>query len=211
MLRFINFHKSYNRLPVLSIQDATIQTGIHWVRGANGSGKSTFLRSIAGILHFNGDIILDAGISLKKDAVAYRRLVNFADAEPVFPEFLTGSEMIKLFLDAKEIKQENRDHLIESMGLKHFISDPIATYSTGTLKKLSLILAFIGDAKVILLDEPLITLDSQSLNALYEWIEHWHTKIQTSFIISSHQPLRLAEHIPVNCFTIKNQTLIQEA
>ena len=100
MLQFQNFTKSYGNYPALKIENLQLKHGIYWIKGVNGSGKSTLLKSIAGILAFHGDILLDESISIKKQPVAYRKLVNFAEAEPVFPDFLTGSEMIALFIAA---------------------------------------------------------------------------------------------------------------
>lgn len=57
------------------------------------------------------------------------------------------------------------------------------------LKKLSLVLAFLGKPKLILLDEPLNTIDAESLEVLYCWINEKHEKDKISFLLSSHQPL----------------------
>jgi len=189
MLQFLEFQKFYNNFPALKIDDLTIEPGIYWVKGVNGSGKSTLLKSIAGILSFNGDISLNGGISIKKDPVAYRKLVNFAEAEPLFPEFLTGKEMVKLFVSAKDAPAGQQPYFIESMKMQSYIDRPIGTYSSGMLKKLSLVLAFLGRPKLILLDEPLITIDTESLKILYSWISVQHKENGVSFMLSSHQPL----------------------
>src|SRR3954464_11437178 len=105
MLHFQKFEKRYGNFPALKIDELTIKPGIYWIKGVNGSGKSTLLRSIAGILAFDGDVVLNENISIKKHPVAFRKLVNFAEAEPLFPEFLTGMEMISLFAAAKEAPQ----------------------------------------------------------------------------------------------------------
>jgi ABC-2 type transport system ATP-binding protein len=57
------------------------------------------------------------------------------------------------------------------------------------LKKVSLLLAFTGRPKVILLDEPLITLDTQSLPLLYTLVEEFHQQYGVTFCITSHQPV----------------------
>ena len=57
------------------------------------------------------------------------------------------------------------------------------------LKKLSLVLAFTGTPKVILLDEPLITLDVQTVPLINNLVEEFHTQFGITFIISSHQPV----------------------
>ncbi|MFC0514956.1 ATP-binding cassette domain-containing protein [Mucilaginibacter angelicae] len=189
MLKFQNFTKSYGNYPALKIKNLQLQAGIYWIKGVNGSGKSTLLKSIAGILAFNGDILIDNSISIKKQPVAYRKLVNFAEAEPVFPDFLTGTEMIALFTDAKEAPIGQAEQYIKSMGMQNFVGRPVGTYSSGMMKKLSLLLAFLGKPKLILLDEPLITIDTASLAILNTWIRERHEQEGTSFLLSSHQIL----------------------
>lgn len=188
MLRFNKFQKSYGNHPVLGIEELTISSGIYWLKGINGSGKSTLLRSIGGFLFFNGEIIVDHS-SLKKQGVSYRQKVNFADAEPIYPEFLTGLEMIKMFKQAKGGPIDQELYFIEKMNMQGYLTNPLGTYSSGMLKKLSIVLAFLGNPKLILLDEPLITIDIESLNVLYEWIITKHKQENVTFILSSHQPL----------------------
>ena len=205
MLRFVNFQKSYGNYPALSIPDFTIDGGIYWIKGVNGSGKSTLLKSIAGILAFNGDILLD-NISIKKQPVEYRKLINFAEAEPLFPEFLTGRELIDLFASAKDAPAGQEQPYLESMGMTSYIHKPVGTYSSGMLKKLSLLLAFLGKPQFILLDEPLITIDTAALTVLYQWITDHHRQHGTSFLLSSHQILD-AEILPAQVLQIENQAL----
>src|ERR1700710_265269 len=115
MLQFVNYKKAYGSYPALQIPDVNLNAGIYWIKGVNGSGKSTLLKSIAGILSFDGDILLDETISIKKHPVAFRKLVNFAEAEPLFPEFLTGKEMIALFASAKDAPKGQENPFIERM------------------------------------------------------------------------------------------------
>ncbi|HWV71314.1 MAG TPA: ABC transporter ATP-binding protein [Pseudosphingobacterium sp.] len=188
MLHFKNFHKSYGSNTILQIDDFTITPGIYWLRGPNGSGKSTLLKSIGGLLFFDGELLLDH-TNLKRDGINYKRSVNFGDAEPMFPEFLTGNEMITLFEEAKKAPPKQGDELIEGMNMQSYLGEPLGSYSSGMLKKLSLVLAFLGNPKFILLDEPLNTIDHISLAALYRFIKRKHEEEEISFLLSSHQPL----------------------
>ncbi|MVM35469.1 ATP-binding cassette domain-containing protein [Spirosoma sp. HMF4905] len=187
MLQIKNFRKSYNSHVVLQIDTFTITPGIYWVRGSNGSGKSTFLKALAGITSFEGDIILNERLNIKKQSVAYRSVVNFAEAEPIFPEFLTGIELIRLFKSAKNVSSHQEDFYLESMHMTSYVNDPVSTYSSGMLKKLSLVLAFLGRPTCILLDEPLTTLDVESLPILYSWIARQCHQQETIVLLSSHQ------------------------
>jgi len=188
MLHFNQFEKSYFNHLVLKIDNIKIPEGIFWIKGGNGSGKSTLLKAIAGILSFEGDIAIST-IYLKDHGVSYRKLVNFAEAEPLYPEFLTGFEMVDLFAKAKGSVSDQEETLIAEMGMKPYIHNPLGSYSSGMLKKLSLVLAFLGQPKLILLDEPLNTIDVESLEILYRWINEKYRNEKISFLLSSHQPL----------------------
>lgn len=193
MLHFEKFKKFYQGRQIISIPNQTLIPGIYWLKGSNGSGKSTLLKAIAGLLSFEGEISLHTQLSLKKQSVAYRKRVNFAEAEPVFPAFLTGKEMIQLFSNAKGIIPGQSEYYLKSMQMQHYMDQHIGTYSSGMLKKLSLVLAFIGKPDLILLDEPLITIDAESLQVLYQWILEKHQEEGTSFLLASHQELEHPE------------------
>ncbi|MTI29460.1 ABC transporter ATP-binding protein [Cytophagales bacterium RKSG123] len=207
MLQFVNFRKSYGNVEVLKIENMLIEPSIYWVKGVNGSGKTTLLKAIAGLIWFEGDIILTGKASIKKQAVVYRRRVNFAEAEPIFPDFLTGREMINVFASAKGAFEGQKQFYIESMKIQSYMEQPLGTYSSGMLKKLSLVLAFLGNPKLILLDEPLITLDVESLEILYSWIAEKCKKDGTSFMLSSHQPLNYDVLPTARELLVEKQTL----
>lgn len=207
MVTFNKFIKKYQETKILDIQELNLTQGIYWLKGPNGSGKSTLLKSMSGILYFEGDVLLDNTVSLKKHKRDYRRLVNFAEAEPIFPEFLTGKELIDMFAEAKGGTNEQKAFYTQSIGLQPYIDQPLGTYSSGMLKKLSLILAFMGKPKLILLDEPLITVDLTSLKVLYNWIIEQNKSEGTSFILASHQSLD-GSGIPVDTILSIKDTLL---
>jgi ABC-2 type transport system ATP-binding protein len=74
---------------------------------------------------------------------------------------------------------------------------PIGSYSSGTIKKLSLVLAFIGNPPLILLDEPFATLDAEAAILLGELISEYQQDLGVSFIFSSHQPIKPGS-FPIN-------------
>ncbi|HEY0271996.1 MAG TPA: ATP-binding cassette domain-containing protein [Chitinophaga sp.] len=191
MIQIFQFEKSYGGRLALQVPALALSKGVYWIRGANGSGKSTLLKALAGLLDFKGRIVLDETLDLKKQPVGYRRLVNFAEAEPVFPEFLTGRELINLFAAAKQAPAGQETPLLESIGLQQDLERPVGAYSSGMIKKLSLVLAFLGRPEWVLLDEPLITMDVAALTVLNAWIRNGHAA-GINFLLSSHQPLETA-------------------
>ncbi len=206
MLHFNQFEKSYFDSLVLKIDNIKIPEGIFWVKGSNGTGKSTLLKAIAGILSFKGDIAVGT-VYLKDHGVPYRKLVNFAAAEPLFPEFLSGAEMINLFAKAKGAVVDHAEILVAEIGMTDYINNPLGSYSSGMLKKLSLVLAFLGKPKLILLDEPLNTIDTESLEVLYRWIKEKHEKEKISFLLSSHQPFDSLKLPGLRQISIENKKL----
>lgn len=187
MLTISNFIKKYpgNTEPVLSIIEYSLGKGIYWIKGENGSGKTSLMKSIAGMLPFSGDINVN-GFHIHKNRMNYTSVVNYAEAEPVYPSFLTGKELIDFYSATK--KGVFPETLMNELGVAKFQHQKIATYSSGMLKKLSLVLAFVGNPVLILLDEPLIALDIASVSILQSSIIEYN-KAGVSFLITSHQSL----------------------
>ena len=188
MLEFRQVEKRYGTRRILFIPAQTLDNGIYWLQGPNGSGKTTLLRMLAGILPFRGDILLK-GQSLRSHPVCYRRLIGWADAEPLFPGFLTGEDLLNFYSgilrpDAALVRQ-----LSETLGVRSFLATRSATWSSGMTKKIALLLAFMARPALVLLDEPLITLDEAAATALLTLIHEFQASYGASFLISSHQPL----------------------
>lgn len=189
MFQFNAVQKLYGNFIALDIPSLSIPNHVYWLKGENGSGKTSFLKMIGGLHPFKGDIILD-GSSLKKNRVAFLRKVNYAEAEPLYPSFLTGKDMVKLYCQTKKADEKNAIALLEQLHILDAYNKPVGTYSSGMLKKLSLVLAFTGDAQWILLDEPLITVDADAVAFTCALINKTHSEKGTSFIITSHQPFQ---------------------
>ncbi len=188
MLQFDRVYKTYNQQPVLDISHLKLERNIYWLKGINGSGKTTLLSILAGLIPFKGNIQLD-GINLHDEPVSYRSLVNFAEAEPLYPDFITGHELICFYQEIRKAAPVQVDMLINLFKMHHFLKSPIGTYSSGMVKKLSLLLAFIGKPSLLLLDEPLATLDEGSVHILPELINAYHKEFKTGIIFSSHQSI----------------------
>lgn len=189
MLQFHEVRKSYNGAePILAIGHQTLDEGVYWLHGANGTGKTTLLRMIAGIIPFQGDIQLK-GHSQRHDPVTYRRLVGWADAEPLYPGFLTGEDLIDFYSGILHPDSHQLKDLTGRLNIGPWLSTRLAGWSSGMTKKLALLLAFLGRPAWIILDEPLITLDEGALAGLLDLIQEYNHRYGTSFLISSHQPL----------------------
>ena len=137
----------------------------------------------------------------------YTKQVSFSEAEPVYPSFLTGLELMKFYIQTKGGTKEQLQDIASALGMTNSISKQTGTYSSGMLKKLSLLLSFAGSPKLVLLDEPFITLDVAAVQALRQIIDEKRNR-QVSFLISSHQEFEL--DFPFEILSIQQQTIIKE-
>ena len=183
-----NITKAYGKQVVLHIPSLHIGSGIHWIKGVNGSGKTTLLKVIAGLLPFEGDVVLN-NINVKKLPVAYRQQISWSEAEPLYPPFLRGSDLVKLYSNIRKATITEADRLTTVLKMDSYIHDAVGTYSAGMTKKLSLLLSFLGKPSLVILDEPLITLDAETVTVISNLITDMNQNRGTAFLISSHQEI----------------------
>lgn len=209
MLIIHQFKKQFNDHVVLEMEHQEFIPGIHWIKGENGSGKTTFFKSVSGIIPFDGDISFSSGIDSKKQPVLFRAQVNYSEAEPTYPGFLTAKDVIRFIGKIKNESLAQQDEYVKQFGVDSFFEKSCETYSSGMMKKLSLVTAFLGSPKLIILDEPLITLDEQARSVLYQVIKEKLKQGDITFLMSSHQSIHAADLEIVQTLSIQNKQLIK--
>ncbi len=208
MLELEGLKKTYNSHLILDIKKLKLSAGIYWINGKNGSGKTTLMKILAGVIPFEGSVALHA-VDLIKEPIAYRRQINYSEAESLYPSFLTGKELLKFVQAARKDSDINVQALIDIWGIRGFMNDRIETYSSGMIKKLSLALVFIGNTRLVLLDEPLITLEDSALPILFKLMSD-RAKVGTSFLFTSHQSFPESEIPLTGKIMIENRTARME-
>lgn len=206
MLLLKDIDKKYGSSTILLFHEWKIDSGIFWIKGGNGTGKTTLFRVITGQTPFSGEVELQH-IALKKDPINFRSKISYAEAEPQYPAFITGRELINFYMDIRQSGQDEVDELASIFMMTEFLDHKVGGYSSGMIKKLSLICAFIGDVELYILDEPLITIDLESTIKLYELIR-FKAQQGKSFLLSSHHEIDPAKIKVDKFFLIHDKKII---
>mgnify|MGYP006067807259 FL=1 len=153
--------KKFDQKQVLTDINFTFEQGkIYGLLGRNGAGKTTFFNCL------NKDIPFDSGTFLLEDKD--QKEVTLSDigyvlSTPNVPEFLTGREFLKFFLEInqKEIKDlKSIDEYFDFMHIEVEDRDKLLKdYSYGMKNKMQMLVNIIANPKILLLDEPLTSLD----------------------------------------------------
>lgn len=184
MIEIKNLHKKFGKLIVLDGLELSIKKGgIFAILGPNGSGKTTLIKSILGMVVPNkGEIIFNNKSVLKQ--WKYRNELNYLPQIANFPANLSVIELINMVKNLRP-KQANEKELIKLFGLKPFLKKKLGNLSGGTKQKVNLVLTFMFDSDLIILDEPTTGLDPIALIYLKKLILKEKEKGKT-ILITTH-------------------------
>lgn len=184
MIEIKDLHKKFGKNQVLSGIDLEIKDGgIFAILGPNGSGKTTLIKSILGMVIPNKGNIIVAGNSIKK-TWKYREGIDYLPQIANFPGNLRVRELIRMIKDLRR-RSADEDRLIKMFKLEPFLDKKLSTLSGGTKQKVNIVLTFMFDSPLIILDEPTTGLDPASLIHLKRLIQEEKIKGKT-ILITSH-------------------------
>jgi Cu-processing system ATP-binding protein len=184
MIQINGLNKKFGKLTVLDKLELNIASGgIFAVLGPNGSGKTTLIKSILGmVIPDKGEIKIEGNSVLKQSA--YRNNINYLPQIANFPANLTVNELIKMVKNLRP-KEAHDEELIKLFALEPFLDKKLGNLSGGTKQKVNIVLTFMFESDLIILDEPTTGLDPISLIHLKEIIHHEKEKGKT-ILITTH-------------------------
>ena len=184
MIQISNLHKKFGKNKVLQGVELNIEKGgIVAVLGPNGSGKTTLIKTLLGMVVPNkGDLSIE-GKSIK-NKWRYRQEIEYLPQIANFPGNLRVKELIRMIKDLRQ-RESNETELISLFNLEPFLDKKLATLSGGTKQKVNIILTFMFDSPLIILDEPTTGLDPVALIRLKELIQAEKNKGKT-ILVTSH-------------------------
>ena len=193
MIVLKNIEKRFGKFHVLKNISFSVQPGkITAIVGPNGSGKTTIIKSILGLVKpDSGDILIDDKSIIGEHL--YRKNIGYMPQVASFPENLTVQEVIKMISDLRDEKINIESNLIEILNLIPEMSKQIKNLSGGNKQKLSAYIALIFNPSIIILDEPTAGLDpvasSNLKQRILEECSYGKTIFLTSHIMSEIEEL----------------------
>ena len=171
MLKIEHLTKTYGEKKAVDDLSLHIQAGeIYGFIGHNGAGKTTTLKSVAGILQFDGGEILVDGKSVRTQPLECKKEIAYIPDNPDLYEYMTGIKYLNFIADifgvSAQVRQERIRKYADLFELTSDLAQPIAAYSHGMKQKLAIISAWLHDPKLIIMDEPFVGLDPKAAHIL---------------------------------------------
>ena len=203
VLEIKELSKSYGKLKALDGLNLTIESGhVYGILGPNGSGKTTTLGIILDILkQDSGTYSWFGGI----DNTEARLKIGAILETPNFYPYLHAIDNLDIIRQIKRAPKQDFTKLLELVGLAHRRFSSFRTYSLGMKQRLAIAATLIGDADVLIFDEPTNGLDPQGIaevrNILKRISDSGRTVIMASHILDEVE--KICSHVAI----IKNGVL----
>jgi Cu-processing system ATP-binding protein len=161
--------KYYPNINALHPLSMSVKAGeVLGLFGHNGAGKSTLMKLILGVLKPSGGEILALGHCPRSNkAHDYRTLFGYLPENVSFYEHLTGREVLHYLAKLKGHNKAQANKLLEEVNLAPAADRAVKTYSKGMRQRLGLAQAFLGEPKLLILDEPTVGLDPVATQDFY--------------------------------------------
>ncbi|MEX0567764.1 MAG: ABC transporter ATP-binding protein [Candidatus Njordarchaeota archaeon] len=162
--------------------------GLYFLIGRNGSGKSTFLRVLPGLISYEGNVLINGKNQREYSRKELAEIIGYVWQNPLYGFFEESVEREILFI----LKNLGRDYsmldnVVEMFRIRHLMKRSPFTLSGGEAKRVSICSVIVADQPIILFDEPESEMDLSGLESLVEFIRR--SIRDKLIIIATHNPL----------------------
>jgi ABC-2 type transport system ATP-binding protein len=180
--------------PLVAVEDVSIRLErgeIYGLLGANGSGKSTFIRLVSGLLTLDEGRVEVFGHDLVREEMAVKRLINRVSVDAAFFKKLSPAENLsfaaRLYgLDAGAARKE-AVRIMARLGIgEKRMSRPVEQMSRGMQQKVAIARALLTSPALLLLDEPTTGLDPRSKLDVQAFIEELQADHDATIVLTTH-------------------------
>ena len=214
MLEVRNLTKHYGEKKALIGFSYTFENGIYGLLGPNGSGKSTLMNLLTdNLARTHGEILFDGKevLSHRRTGDAYRASLGFLPQYlGMYPnyrcdEYLHYMAVLKGI--HREYAEQQIKHLLEVVELSDVSRKKIKTFSGGMKQRLGIAQAFLGDPKLVILDEPTAGLDPRQRISIRKFLAS--SAMERTILIATHV-VSDVESVAKTCIFLKNGVIAAE-
>src|SRR6266550_1447857 len=221
--------KQYPGVTALDSLTVDLEPGIIGFVGANGAGKSTFIRILLGLLPQTSGTVSVLGFDSQKDALELRKYVGYMPEHDCLPLDVSGTDFVTHMGGMSGLPfaaaRERAAEMLRHVGLHEERYRLIGSYSTGMKQRVKLAQALVHDPKLLLLDEPTNGLDPAGREEMLELVLRTGREFGIAVMVTSHllgEIERVCDHLlaidmgklhysgPVDAFTQQTQRLVLE-
>jgi len=187
-----NVVKQFMGVNVLDNLSISIESGEHIAMlGANGAGKSTFVRAILGFYHIDGGSIKVNGYNPLKQRVKVLKDISFIPQLPP-PIKLSIEELIKYVTNSSNIDKKEITHQAKRLDfdIEENLSKPFFKLSGGMKQKLLIAIALSKKSRLLIFDEPTANLDPKGREKFYELLSELDESCSTLYITHRVEELK---------------------
>ncbi len=166
--------------------DMLVEAGqVHGFLGPNGSGKTTTLRTLLGLIRPNGGRMRILGYDLPAHLPEIVAQVGAIVESPQFFPYFTAHDTLSLLADAGRVPQRRVGEVLEQVGLRDRAKDRVKTYSLGMKQRLAVASALLKQPRLLILDEPANGLDPGGIREMRDLMRELAASGMT-VLLSSH-------------------------
>jgi len=172
MIDVVDLHKSFGGTAVLKGASFSAAPGtVTALVGPNGSGKTTTLHVLAGLVTPDAGTARVDGTDVTADRAAAQERLAFLPQDVRFHDALTPRQVLRFYAGLRDAPADRLDAPLEQVALQDAADDPCGTLSGGMRQRLGIALLELADAPVLLLDEPALSLDPDWREVLMERLQ----------------------------------------
>ena len=188
-IKVTNLKKSYGtKEAVKNINFEIKENEIIGLLGPNGSGKTTTIGMILGLLKPTSGEVLINGLKIEENPIEILQKINFISPYIELPKKLTVKQNLIVNGKLYSVKKLNEkiDYLVSKLRLDNLLNRVTGELSSGQKNRISLAKAIINDPNVLLLDEPTASLDPEIGDFVRTFLENYKKEKKVSILLASH-------------------------
>lgn len=189
VLKVQNLVKKYkNGRGIMDISFDIYKGQVVGLVGPNGSGKTTIMKAITGLVGADNGTVEICGINIRENFEKAIKDIGCIIEKPSLLENMTCHKNLQLISNYyKDIDEGRTEEVLRITGLLKYKNDKVKTFSLGMKQRLAIAMAIYQKPKLIILDEPTNGLDIEGIKDLRMLISDMSKEFMISFLISSHQ------------------------